>query len=464
MNRNAKTLHVATAGLDLPLTGAPGTTLEDGRPVHRVALLAEDYVGMRPRLHVQEGESVVRGQLLFEDRKTEGVRYTSPAAGRISAIHRGEKRAFQSIVIELDDRELSGSEPAQVTLKGLPSRGANSLSSDEVRELLLNSGLWTALRSRPFGRVPLPSGPKPRSVFVTAMNTDPGAPDMALQLRGREAGFGQGLAALVQLVGEGRVHLCRGPGQDLPGEDTSGVVVHEFKGPHPSGTVGFHIHTIDPVGPGRVAYYLGAQDVADLGELLAGGKFPATRVIGLGGPAVNSPRHLRTRIGASLDELLKGEIAPGLQRIVSGSVLSGRDATGEVFGYLGRYHQQVSALSNEAPRRFLGWLAPGTKAFSVSRLFASLLLRPKTFDLSTDLHGGKRALIPTAAFERVMPFEMMPTFLLRSILAKDVETAEELGALELDEEDLALCSLVCPSKIEYGPALRQLLTQIEKEG
>jgi Na+-transporting NADH:ubiquinone oxidoreductase subunit A len=211
-------------------------------------------------------------------------------------------------------------------------------------------------------------------------------------------------------------------------------------------------------------YYLGAQDAADMGELLLSGRLPISRVVGLGGPGAVRPRHLRTRIGASLDALLEEELSPGSQRVLSGSVLSGREARGEIHGYLGRYHNQIAALSDDAPRRFLGWLEPGSRRFSHTRLFLSALLRPRDLAFSTELHGGKRALVPTGAYERVMPFEMMPNFLLRAILAGDVETAEELGVLELEEEDLALCSLVCPSKIEYGPALRDMLTRIEKEG
>jgi Na+-transporting NADH:ubiquinone oxidoreductase subunit A len=464
MEQNSQTTHVARTGLDVPLPGAPAAAVEDGRQVKSVALLASDYIGLRPKFHVKEGDVVARAQLLFEDRKVEGARFTSPASGRVAAIHRGEKRAFQSLVIALDDDELSGQDAPQAPMGSLSRKNPAQLSAEEVRAALVESGLWTALRARPFGRVPAPMGPKPRAVFVTAMSTDPGRPDFALVLRDREQFLKAGLAALVQLVGAGRVHFCRATGQPLPGEQVSGVVVHEFQGPHPAGTVGFHIHTVDPVGPERMHYYLGAQDAADMGELLLSGRLPISRVVGLGGPGAVRPRHLRTRIGASLDALLEEELSPGSQRVLSGSVLSGREARGEIHGYLGRYHNQIAALSDDAPRRFLGWLEPGSRRFSHTRLFLSALLRPRDLAFSTELHGGKRALVPTGAYERVMPFEMMPNFLLRAILAGDVETAEELGVLELEEEDLALCSLVCPSKIEYGPALRDMLTRIEKEG
>lgn len=454
-------LHRATRGLRIPLAGEPRDVIDRGRSVSHAALLADDTVGLRPTLHVGIGEAVRRGQLLFEDKRMPGVRFTAPAAGRVAAVHRGDRRAFQSLVVELsrDEREGRG---AQVAFSSYTRRHPSGLDARAVRELLVESGLWTALRARPFSRVASPSD-TPRSIFVTAADTDPHAPEPERVMAGREADLEYGLAALARLH-SGPVFVCTSERFNIPMPPVERVRHERFAGPHPSGTVGFHIHTLDPAGRGRVVWHAGYQDVLAMGHLFRTGELDVERVIALGGPAASRARLLRTRLGASLDELTAGELHDGEVRVVSGSVLSGRTAMGPVHGYLGRYHRQVSALPEGGRREFLGWAAPGLDQFSAVAVFLSRLLPRRRFAMTTSTHGSPRAIVPIGVYEKVMPFDLVPTYLLKALVTHDVERAEELGCLELDEEDLALCTFVCPGKHDFGRHLREVLTTIEKEG
>jgi len=445
-------LHEIRKGLSLPIGGRPRQEVSDGPRPTRVALLGGDYPGMRPTMLVRVDDRVRLGQPLFEDKKNPGVHFTSPGGGRVAAIHRGERRAFQSIVIELDDSEqateLRGGEPAQ-------------LGRDGVRQRLLESGLWTALRARPFGRVASPER-SPHSIFVTAIDTHPLAPSPEVALQGREESFGVGLRALAELT-DGPVRVCTATGGVRVPE---GERIHheQFRGPHPAGTPGLHIHLLDPVNRNKVVWHVGYQDVAAIGELFASGRLELGRTISLGGPGVQDPKLIRTRLGASTDEMTAGGLRAGEQRVISGSVLSGRHASGEVHGYLGRYCHQISVVPEGREREFLGWLAPGFDRFSVVRAFGASLTPGKTLPFTTSLNGSHRAIVPIGTYEKVTPMDILPTFLLRALLMRDVERAEELGCLELTEEDVSLMTFVCPGKNDYGPHLRAVLDTLEKEG
>lgn len=451
-------------GLDLPILGAPQQVIEDGPPVRHVALLGADYVGMKPTMSVDEGDVVRRGQLLFEDKKTAGVRYTAPAAGKVKAIHRGDRRAFVSLVIELDDAETSGSgeKAPAVSFESFTGKDVATLSREQVRDLLLESGLWVALRSRPFSRVADPAE-VPHSIFVTAMDSNPLAAQADVVLRGKEADFERGVRALARLT-EGKVYVCKRAGSSVPVPDGGRFEGAEFSGPHPAGNVGTHIHLLDPVSRQKTVWHLGYQDAVAIGRLFASGQLSSERVVALAGPQVQRPRLLRTLLGASTLELTAGELVAGENRIISGSVLSGSTAQDELVGYLGRYHQQVSVLREEREREFLGWMLPGAGKFSIIPAYLSRLFGGKRYAFGTSNQGSPRAMVPIGMYERVMPLDLMPTFLLRALYMGDMERSEELGCLELDEEDLALCTFVCPGKTEWGPYLRKVLTTMEKEG
>ncbi|MCU0699547.1 MAG: Na(+)-translocating NADH-quinone reductase subunit A [Myxococcaceae bacterium] len=444
---------IVSRGLDLPITGAPRPEVQPGATVPSVALLARDFVGLQVRVLVEPGARVRLGQPVWVDRTRPELRFTAPGSGVVAAVHRGEKRALQSTVVNLEE----GAEPMSFEAFS-PAAGNDGAAT---RALLLESGLWTALRTRPFSRVPRPDA-TPKALFVTAVDTHPLAPDVELALKGREADFERGLSVLKQLCG-GPLFLCRAPGSSL-GPGSSGAQVAEFGGKHPAGTVGFHIHTLMPVTRGVEVWHVGAQDVARIGHLFATGSLDVTQVVSLGGPRVKTPRLLRTRLGAHLGALLAGELHEGESRVISGSVLHGDVASGDAFGFLGRFHQQISVVAEGRERRFLGWLGPGLSDFSTIPTFLSALAPGRRFGFDTNTHGGRRAMVPIGMYERVMPMDLMPTHLLRALTVGDVEWAEELGALELDEEDLALCSYVCPGKLDYGAALRKVLSTLEAEG
>ena len=457
-------LHKSKRGLRLPIQGEPTQQVEAARASTRIALLGADYPGLRPTMHAKVGETVKRGQLLFEDKKMPGVRFTSPGAGKVVAINRGEKRVFQSMVIELTRGEIEGraGRAEQVAFNSFTGKHPTSLTGSQVKTLLIESGLWTALRGRPFARVADPEG-QPHSVFVTVTDSNPLAPSVGVAMADQGHRFKLGLAAIAKLT-EGAVYVCTEPGMSLDLPDESRIQVEEFSGPHPAGTVGYHIHKLDPVDRHKLVWYLGYQDVVAIGELFDSGELYLDRVISLAGPMVKQPRLLRTRIGASTDVLTEGELSPGETRVISGSALSGRNARGDKIGYLGRYDNQITVLAEGREREFLGWLTPGSDKYSVVKTHLGALIPGKRFALSTALHGSRRNIVPIGMYEKVVPFDLMPTQLLKSLLMRDVETAERLGCLELAEEDVALCSFVCPGKNDYGPCLRDVLTLIEKEG
>lgn len=447
-------LHKLKKGLDLPIKGEPKQEISGSKTTRKVALLGEDYVGMKPTMIIKEGDAVKVGQVLFTDKKQPDVKYTSPGSGKVLEINRGDKRAFKSIVIELEGNE-------EITYNSYSEAELKTLDAQKIKAQLIESGQWTTIRVRPFSKVADPSE-NPHSIFITAMDTNPLAPLIDKLIEGKEKNFVNGLEVLSKLT-EGKVYVCKAPGSSIPVGDNSSVVVEEFEGPHPAGNAGTHIHFLDPVNRHKSVWYLNAQDVAAIGHLFTTGKIDLDRNIAICGASVKEPRLISTRVGADLSELLKDELKDGENRIISGSVLSGRHAT-DMEAYLGRFHSQVTVIAEDREKHFLGWLSPGANLYSMKNIVLSKIIPGKKFDFSTAQHGGKRAIVPSGNFEKVVPLDIIPTYLLRALAVNDVEEAEKLGVLELDEEDLALCTFSCPSKLEYGPMLRENLTIIEKEG
>ena len=443
-----------TKGLNLPIAGMPSQQISSKPAIKRVALLGEEYIGMRPSMAVREGDRVQKGQLLFEDKKNPGVRFTAPASGTISAIHRGERRVLQSVVIDVDgDDAVHFSRYELADLAGL--------TREAVQRQLLESGMWTAFRTRPFSKIPAP-GSVPAAIFVTAIDTNPLAADPQPIILAQREAFDAGLTLLTRLT-DGKVHVCQASGGKLGGHPVGQVTFNQFAGPHPAGLVGTHIHFLEPVSLKKQVWHLNYQDVIAVGKLFLEGELSVERIIALGGPQVKEPRLIKTCSGASLDELLADELLDDENRIISGSVLSGTHARGP-HAFLGRFHLQVCVVKEGREKELFGWVMPGKDKFSITRTTLGHFMKRKLFNFSTDTNGGERAMVPIGNYERVMPLDILPTMLLRDLLAGDTDSAQALGCLELDEEDLALCTYVCPGKYEYGPALRSVLTQIEQEG
>jgi len=438
-------------GLNLPIAGEPLQEIQNGPAVSHVALLGEDIVGMKPSMLVNVGDKVKTGQVLYADKKTADVLYTSPASGEIVEINRGEKRAFQSIVIKIEGEEHQDFN----SYKGADLSGYDS---ESLKSLLLESGMWTALRRRPFSRVANPSE-TPNAIFVTATDSNPLAANPEIIIKQNEAAFARGLKCIKKLCQT--VYLCTNAGSSI--QSVEGITKEEFSGPHPSGLVGTHIHFVSPVGEKKFVWHIGYQDVIAIGKLIESGKLYTDRIISIAGPAAKNPRLLKTRFGARLSDLTNGELNTTDEvRTVSGSVFGGRKASGPL-NYLGRFHNQVTLLKEGRDREFLGWHSPGFNRFSVKNIYVSKLMS-KVFNFTTNGNGSLRSIVPIGSYEKVMPLDIYPTFLLRSLMSGNTDMAAKLGALELDEEDLSLCTFVDPCKNDFAPALRTCLNTIEKEG
>jgi Na+-transporting NADH:ubiquinone oxidoreductase subunit A len=446
-------------GLDIPMQGTPEPVIDAGSAVRSVALLGGDYVGLKPKMLIEAGEKVTLGQALFIDKRDPAVPYTAPGSGVVRSINRGTRRALQSVIIELD-------EPAEDTAaySQLAASKPASLTPEVIRSALHTSGLWTAFRTRPYNKVP-DSGSAPRSIFVTAIDTRPlaGNPEPVIGQHHEE--FLQGLKILACLT-DGNVNVCTSASWELTLNEDQQIRHARFSGPHPAGLPGTHIHHLDPVGSSEMVWHIGYQDVIAIGHLFSSGRILCQRTIALGGTGFTRPRMVTTRLGACVADLVSTELIdrPAQpQRLLSGCALDGRIAT-DTEGFLGRYHLQLTTINDQAKRKLFGWLGLFNGDFS----FASRLARRQghaTFnEFSTQQFGRPTALVPIDAFDRVMPMDILPVPLLRALLIRDTDQAQALGCLELDSEDLALCSFICPGKNNYGAALKINLEQIERDG
>ncbi len=439
-------------GLDIPIQGAPRQVIENAPAARAVAVVGFDYVGMKPTMAVAVGDRVKLGQELFSDKKTAGVRYTAPAAGVVSAINRGARRVLQSVVIEVEGDEA----------EAFPTCTPGNLpDAQSIRDTLQQSGQWTALRTRPYSKVPALDA-EAAAIFVTAIDTHPLAADPAVIVAEQPEVFALGLDLLARLTA-GKLYLCKAPDAALPAGSAGNIETAAFAGPHPAGLAGTHIHFLESAGNERVVWTIGYQDVIAVGRLFLDGRLYTERVVALGGPQVENPRLLRTRVGVDLQALCAGQLKNGENRMISGSVLGGRAVSGGT-AYLGRYHNQVSVLLEGRKREFMGWFSPGFRKHSNLRIYVTGFLGAKPLPMTTTTNGSERAMVPVGSYERIMPLDILPTQLLRALIVGDTEMAQALGCLELEEEDLALCSYVCPGKYEYGPILRDNLTRIETEG
>jgi Na+-transporting NADH:ubiquinone oxidoreductase subunit A len=440
-------------GLDLPISGALRSTNPVQAPgAEQVALLPPESIGIKAKLLVEVGDAVKIGSPLYFDKLKEQAPFTTPAAGKVVAIHRGHRRAVMAVVVQVEGAQ------EQVEFEALdPAKATRA----ELVEQLCRSGFWNCLRERPFDAIPAPDAAA-QAIFITAADTQPLAPDPLLVLAGREDHFRAGLQALSRLT-DGKTWLCT-HGGDWSKLQVDGVSQQDFAGPHPAGNAGVHIHHLAQVGPKTKAWHIGYQDVADIGELLSSGRIPTERLVALVGPAVNEPKMLRCLRGASLANICKDAINCEQPRVISGSALSGLiTQPGTDTGFLGRYANQITVLNDQPKQRFLDWVNPFAKQHTITNTILAKFAK-REFDYDTDLNGGPRAIVPIGSYEEVMPMDILATQMFRALAGNDLETAEKLGVLELAEEDIALCEYVCPSKIELGALLRQMLTRIIKEG
>ena len=463
-------------GLDIPIKGAVKITNYQDRlsAINKIAIIGCDYNGMRPQMDIQIGSKVSLGDQLFSDKKNPKVIYTAMGSGTVTAINRGDKRLFISLEIELDHkldnlhRTQAFTEPVDLSQKH------NDKLSETIKQKLLSSGLWTSLRTRPFSKVPscdsIPDG-----IFVSTIDTRPLAIDPGIIIAKNPKQFKYGLQTL-HLLTKRPIYLNSALNQSIPGVELSYVQHHIWEGKHPAGLVGTHMHFFLPVSSTRTNWHIGYQDIIAIGYLLSEGKLFVDRYVGVCGPSCDNPRIVKTRIGASLNQTIdlnpdrsisKPDQSKSNLRIISGSVLAGRSGSVSCVNYLSRYDNQITMISEGTNRDFFltkGWLSPGFDKFSILGTYLGKFLPGFQFPMTTSTQGSKRAMVPIGMYEKVMPMDIIPTYLLRALISKDTERAQELGALELDEEDLSLCTFVCSGKYEYGPLLRANLEDIEKNG
>lgn len=449
-------------GLDIPLLGEPEQLIHDGPSVKSVALLGRDFIGLKPSLEVTVGDKVSLGQVLFTDKKNPGVKFTSPASGVIESINRGNRRVLQSIVIRIEGRRSE-------TFKKYAVSKLDGLTQAEVAENLIESGLWTYFRTRPYSKVPAVDS-QPNSIFITAMDTHPLSPDAEIIIGERADDFINGIKVISKLTA-GKVFVCKSPGVLMQVDPSPQTQVVEFYGSHPAGIAGTHIHFLDPVNAEKTVWHIGYQAVLAIGALFTSGKINPERVVALSGPEVRNPRLIRTRAGASTENLVDGEInvpendPEYISRVISGSPLHGHRAVAWA-AFLGHYHNQVTVLLDQKLREFFGWITPSASKYSQLNVTLSSLPmnKGKRFRLTTSANGSPRAIVPLGVYEAVMPLDLHPTPLIKAMIVGDSDMATQLGCLELDEEDLALCTFADPGKHDFGPILRTNLAQIEKEG
>ncbi|MEO0371381.1 MAG: Na(+)-translocating NADH-quinone reductase subunit A [Pseudomonadota bacterium] len=443
-------------GLDLPVSGAPAASpsvSEVHAPdIRTVAVLGADYIGLKPRLEVQEGDKIGAGAPIFYHKDTPEIMVTAPASGRVRAINRGARRVLISVEIDIDPK---AAKPVSFAKVG------DAKTREGLVKKLCASGLWTSFRTRPYSKVP-EADATTDAIFVTAMDTEPLAADPAQIIAGAAEEFEAGLAAITKLT-DGKVYVCRGAGAEVPGQGIDGVEMAEFDGPHPAGLAGTHIHFLHPVTAEKAVWTIGYQDVIAIGHMLKTGHNDAERVIALAGPRAANPRLLRVPAGASMLDITENEAEGDAPlRLISGSILSGRMGSGSD-AYLGRYARQVTMIEEDHKQIPMGWIRPMFSKYAFQPVLGSAISK-KLYGLTSNLNGGRRAMVPIGTFEKLMPQDFLPTQLLRSLLVMDTDTAQQLGALELDEEDLGLVGFACPAKYEYGIALRDCLSKIEKEG
>jgi len=444
-------------GLNIPINGEPTEDINVSKNCRSVAILGDDYVGMKPTMLVEEGEEVKLGQPLFEDKKNPGVIFTSPAGGKVESINRGERRALQSVVIEISKTEQS------VEFNSYSDTEISQVSTEEIRKQLIDSGMWTSFRTRPYSKIPNINS-LPANLFISALDTQPLSPNPEFIINLKIEDFNFGLKVLRKLL-DCPIHISFGDNSSLPINEDDNINLHTFSGPHPAGLVGTQMHFISPASLSNINWSLGYQDVIAIGELFKTGQINVQRIVSIAGPQVVNPSYFQTRLGACTDEITAGELTQRENRIISGSVISGREAIGP-YAYLGRYHNQISVVAepNSKDREFMNWLTPGPRKFSKIPLFLSSFFPNKIFKFKALMNGSDRPIVPIGVYEEVLPLKVLPAMLLRNVVLMDTEKIQALGGLELDEEDLSLCSFVCPGKYDFGSLLRAGLTKIELEG
>ncbi len=440
-------------GLDILLEGEAKRELTRLPLVHAYALKPEDFPGVTPKLLVRVDDAVKVGTPLFFDKYRPQILFTSPVSGKVSAIVRGEKRKILEVVITPE---------AEQVYETFEVPTVEAADREQIKSLLLQAGLWPMIMQRPYGIIANPQD-TPKSIFVSGFDSAPLAPDMNFVLENEAENLEAGFALLGKLT-DGKVYLGLRNGTSGVLNRVKNAEIRLFEGPHPAGNVGVHIHHIDPINKGDVVWTVDVQHVAMIGRFFRNGKVDMSKIIALTGSETVQPRYFSVIAGLPINSIVRQkELRSQTEkvRIISGNVLTGRRVEPE--GYLGFYSNQVTVIPEGDTYEFLGWGMPRLNKFSVSRSYFSWLCPKKHYRLDTNMNGGVRAYVVTGLYDKYLPMDIYPLYLLKAILAGDIDKMENLGIYEVIEEDFALCEFVDPSKTEMQAIIRQGIDLMIKE-
>ena len=445
-------IHI-NKGHDIKMFGSPQKNIIDISDTSHILIDPRNYKGIKPKVIVKEGDNIENGSPVFYNKLFPDMIITSPVCGTVSSIIYGDRRVVESIKIEI-----TGSDKKAFNI---PS--SSDLNPENILRILLESGLWTSIRQRPFSKIPIPNENIPKSIFVSAKNTAPYSMDLEYALSDRKDDIENGFTIIkkcfncnINLVVDHKSNM------DLF-KDLDYVDIHKFSGPHPSGNTGIHIHHIDPIGSkDDIVYYLSLQSIADIGLFFKTGSIPSTKIISLGGEELIKPAYYKIIKGTPISQILSDENIGENSRVISGDVLSGLDRN--IDQSLNEYHEVLSVLKENDEREFLGWILPGLNKYTLSNTFFSRLLPRRESSFNSKINGSYRAIIPFGRWEQMLPMDIVPDFLVKSILASDIEDMEKYGIYECDPEDFALCAYACQSKVEVSSIIDEGLKIMEVEG
>lgn len=439
-------------GLNIRLEGEAEKIFVKTDMSDKYAVKPTDFHGLTPKLLVKEGDEVKAGSPLFIDKYNPEINFVSPVSGKVSEIKRGERRRLLEVIIDASK---------EIVYNNFDKIDIEKASAKEIKDQLLKAGLWPFIIQRPYGVIANPAH-TPKSIFISAFDTAPLAPDVDFVMQDDEEFLQKGINALKKLT-NGAINLNVNGNYNVSKVFThlKNVELNKVEGIHPAGNVGVQIHHIDPINKGEVVWTINPQDVVSIGRFFEKGIFDAHRIVALTGSEVINRKYYKTIIGTSVDTLLKDNVSGNNYRVISGNVLTGKKI--EKTGFIGFYDNQVTVIPEGNHHEFLGWGMPGFNKFSASRTFFSWMMPSKKFKLDTNINGGHRAFVMTNQYEKVVPMDIYPQFLLKAVLAQDIDKMEQLGIYEVIEEDFALCEFVCTSKIDVQDILRQGLDLVRKE-
>ncbi len=440
-------------GYDIPLQGIAERRLEKAPKTTSVAVQPIDFRGLRPAMKVEAGDTVKRGSILFVDKQNPEILFRSPAAGTVREVVRGERRAIQRVIIDV-------SSDSAESFDKYTAEQIKALSAGQAKEILLNSGLWPTIRQRPFSKIATVDA-SPKSIFISAVDSAPLQAETDMLVAGQEKNFQLGIQMLSKLT-EGKINLSASASTKAFFSNISGIELHEFSGPHPAGNVGVQIHHIDRIQAGEKVWYLSPRHVVQIGKFLSTGEYPGSKAYALTGSELEKRHYVSATEGALISDLVPADLDKSKQRVISGNVLTGAKCSS--LGYVGFYDDMITIIPELEGRRFFGWLRLGMNANSFWPIFLSKLTPKKKLSPTTDMNGEERAFVSTGKYEKVLPMDVLPVHLCKAILVEDIELMEQLGIYEVDAEDLALCSYICPSKIEFGDIILKGIETMEKEG